>query len=291
MEKRTTDKKADASRMKPEPSGNRRNIERGVEDIFRKFENEPEVIHRRQEIIDDSIDIQIEIAEKDIETPKVEKDIRKPKTEKDVRKPKTEKDVRKPKPQKKQIRKFRPLYATGAVLMLVTALAFFMIKPQQAPVPDKPAVIKRLHKIVPPVPKPRIQLREEQAAQPVTEDIRKPEEIKAFLMEWKTAWENTAGKQGDMETFMSFYSDTFNSKNMSKNQWRNDKALKNSLKEWIRLELKNILIAEPDSDDRAQVSFLLNYRSSNYSDETYQTLILKKKVDNWKIIEIKAANK
>lgn len=280
-EKRTTKKEAGSGSNKSDPSVNRRNIERSVEDIFRKIESKPETAPRRQEIIDDITDIRIEIAEKDIQ---------KPATVKAVPEPTAEKDVPKPRPENNRIKKIRPLYLVGAVLIVAAALTFITLKPQQAPTPDKSAETETLHKIVRPVPPPPIQSREAQPAQPIPAGIRKSDEVEAFLMKWKTAWENTAGKGGDMETFMSFYSDSFNSNGMTKNEWQNDKAQKNSLKEWIRLELKNIHIAVPVPDNRTEVSFLLAYSSSNYSDETYQALILKKEAGNWKIIEIKTAN-
>jgi len=295
--KKTTKKEAVSGSIKSGLAENRQNIERVVEDIFRKIESKPETVPRRQEIIDDIADIRIEIAEKDIQKPAPGKNIQTPEP------------VNKgalPKPAKNLIKKMRPLYLSGAVLVVAAALIFFTIKPQHSPAPDKPAATETLYKIVQPVPDSRVQSREEKIVQPVPgsdtqprEDTaaqsipagaRKSEELKAFLLKWKTAWEHTAGKGGDMETFMSFYSDSFNSKGMTRNEWRNDKAQKNSQKEWIRLELKNIHIVEAAADNRTQVNFLLAYSSSNYSDETFQTLILKKEADNWKIIEIGTAN-
>jgi len=280
-EKSTTKKETGSGSVKSDLSQNSRNIERSVEDIFRKFESKPETIHKRQEIIDEFADIRIEIAEKDVP---------KPKAEKAIQKPKAGKSDPKPRPEKNKIKIIRPVYMVGAVLIVAAALTFITLKPRQAPTPDKSAETETLHKIVRPVPSPPIQSREAQPAQPIPAGIRKSDEVEAFLMKWKTAWENTAGKGGDMEVFMSFYSDSFTSTGMTKNEWRNDKAQKNSLKEWIRLELKNIRIAEPVADNRIEVSFLLAYSSSNYSDETYQSLILKKEAGNWKIIGIKTAN-
>ena len=270
-------KEAGSGSVKSAPSSTRSNIERSVEDIFRKFESQPEVIRSRKEIVDEFADIKIEI-----ETPKANKDIQKPRAEK---------GIQKLKPEKNQLKKSRPVYVAGTVLVVaVVAITLIMIKPHQAPAPDKSLGTETIHKIVLPVPKPRVQTQEEHPAQPIPQGTREPEEVKAFLMEWKTAWENTAGKRGDMETFISFYSDSFTQTGMNKNEWQNDKAQKNSLKKWIRLELNDIHISEPVADNRAEVSFLLTYSSSNYSDKTYQTLILKKEASGWKILEIKTAN-
>ncbi|MDF1592743.1 MAG: hypothetical protein P1P89_14595 [Desulfobacterales bacterium] len=289
-EKNTSKKKAGPGSVKSDLSPNSRNIERSVEGIFRKFEGKPDAIHKRQEIIEEFPDIRIEIEEKDVPKPVGDKKIPTPKAAKAIQKPKADKSVPKPKPEKNKIKIIRPVYMVGAVLMVAAALTFIMLKPQQAPPPDKPAVTETLHKIVRPVPPPPIESREAPPAQPVPANISTSDEVEAFLMKWKTAWENAAGKGGDMETFMSFYSDSFTSQEMSKNEWRKDKAQKNSLKEWIRLEIKDIRIAEPVTDNRTEVSFLLAYSSSNYSDETYQALILKKEAGDWKIIKIKTAN-
>ena len=305
-EKSTTKKEAGSGSVKSDAPENRRDIERSVEDIFRKFESKSETIHKRQEIIDEFPDIRIEIAEKDVPKPVADKKVPEPKAEKAIQKPKAGKSEPKPRPAKNKIKIIRPVFLAGAVLVVAAAIIFIAIKPPQAPTTDTPADMDTLHKIVQPLPDPHVQSREEKMiqpvpksdmqpreekpAQPIPAGARKSEELREFLMKWKTAWENTAGKGGDMETFMSFYSDSFNSKGMTRSEWQNDKAQKNSQKEWIRLELKNILIAEPVADDRTDVSFKLTYSSSNYSDETYHTLILKKEASGWKISEAKIAN-
>ncbi|MFC1488597.1 SPOR domain-containing protein [Thermodesulfobacteriota bacterium] len=114
------------------------------------------------------------------------------------------------------------------------------------------------------------------------------DEIKEFLMGWKTAWQNTAGAQGDIETYMSFYSDHFISEGLDKNGWKNDKAPKNRRKDWIQIELKEINIPETIKDGRVEVSFMQIYTSSNFSDESVQTLVLKREETGWKIINAKA---
>ena len=275
-----TKKETGSSSLKPDPPKKRRNIEQGIEDIFSRFESKPEIITKRQETIADFADLKIEIATKDIEIPK---------TVKDTQKPPTAKIIKEPGPKKKKLTKLRPVYVAGGVLIVAVALTFTMINPQQAPPPDKYPVTETPYKIVPSVPPPPMQSPAAQPAQPIPAETRISDEIKTFLLKWKTAWEHAAGKQGDMETFMSFYSDSFTSTGMNKREWENDKILKNRLKEWIRLELNNIRISEIVADDRAEVSFSLTYNSSNYSDETNQTLILKREASAWKISEIKDA--
>jgi len=123
-------------------------------------------------------------------------------------------------------------------------------------------------------------------------EIEKPariaDEIKEFLMGWETAWQNTAGAKGDIETYMSFYSDHFISDGLDKNGWRNDKALKSRRKDWIQIELKEIDIPETVINGRIEVSFMQVYTSSNFSDESAKTVVLQKEDTGWKIINIKA---
>jgi len=114
------------------------------------------------------------------------------------------------------------------------------------------------------------------------------DEIKEFLMGWKTAWQNTAGARADIETYMFFYSDHFISEGLDKNGWKNGKAQRNRRKDWIQIELKEINIPETVIDGRVEVSFMQVYTSSNFSDESVQTLVLIKEETGWKIINIKA---
>jgi len=115
------------------------------------------------------------------------------------------------------------------------------------------------------------------------------DEINEFLMKWRIAWQNTAGEAGDIETYMSFYSNDFVSKGLDKNRWRTDKANKNRKKDWIRVELKNIVIQEPVINNQVELSFIQDYQSSNYSIESDKTLILKKEETGWKIIDVRTA--
>jgi hypothetical protein len=109
-------------------------------------------------------------------------------------------------------------------------------------------------------------------------------EINDFLFNWKTAWENSAGVNGEIETYMSFYSDDFHGNGFNKNGWKSDKATKNKKKKWIRVDLKNIRISEPLGDQKVLVNFLQDYRSSNFTVLSEKSILLKKESAEWKII-------
>ncbi|MBW1860942.1 MAG: serine/threonine-protein phosphatase, partial [Deltaproteobacteria bacterium] len=81
------------------------------------------------------------------------------------------------------------------------------------------------------------------------------DEIYAFIDDWKMAWGNTAGEKGDIESYISFYSDDFVSKGLDKNGWKHDKKIKNRKKRWIRVKLNDIRISEPTEENRIEVRF------------------------------------
>ncbi|MFH1351794.1 MAG: PP2C family serine/threonine-protein phosphatase [Pseudomonadota bacterium] len=131
--------------------------------------------------------------------------------------------------------------------------------------------------------------------QPVKEE--KPQEsekkledtIYAFLSDWKSAWEKTAGENGNMATYISFYSDNFSSSGLKKDGWRRDKGNKGRRKDWIRVEVSNIQIYGPDEKDQVKILFDQDYRSSSFTNKSQKTLVLKNEGTGWKIIAEKSS--
>jgi len=111
-------------------------------------------------------------------------------------------------------------------------------------------------------------------------------EITEFLAHWKEAWELTAGKDGDMAAYISFYSEAFSGKGFDKKGWETDKTAKNKRKAWIKVELSDIRISDPPVDNKVVVHFSQIFRSSNFSDRSIQSLVLKKENNGWKIVGI-----
>ncbi len=111
------------------------------------------------------------------------------------------------------------------------------------------------------------------------------EEIKDFLMEWETAWEKTAGAGGDIDTYMTFFSDDFTAKGLNKKGWKQDKRYKNRRKEWININISNIKL-DSKNDSSVIVSFTQDFKSSNYSEKSLIYLELKKEDTEWKIFSI-----
>jgi len=152
---------------------------------------------------------------------------------------------------------------------------------QTMPQRPKPAVSQ------PEVPPAAAPADEKKPAPPTAPAINAADEIQAFLQEWKTAWEKSAGAKGDTDAFMSFYSDDFTSDGLDKNRWRQDKAEKNRKKEWIRIKLDKIKIVGSLENGRYEAGFTQIYQSSNHTDTSNQILILKKEASDWKIIGTK----
>ena len=115
-------------------------------------------------------------------------------------------------------------------------------------------------------------------------DAELVEEINHFIMEWKDAWEKTAGENGDMAAYISFYSDDFYSNRFDKDEWNLDKKIKDRKKDWIRLNISDIRVSGSVGDDQIVVRFLQDYSSSNFSIQSEKMLILLKNGGKWEIV-------
>jgi hypothetical protein len=201
----------------------------------------------------------------------------------------------------------------GGIMIAGGALAFFIFSQSPEPLEQRqPVAAPTTHKIVdvpakipdrhtvPPVAAPipqRVTAPTGQADIPATvEKVPPPAaapvrsasaEITEFLLKWAAAWEKCAGKEGDMNAYMSFYSDDFSTNGFDKDKWQKDKLEKNRKKEWIRIKLDNIQIVGPLSNGRYAARFTQVYQSSNYADTSKQILIVKPETAGWKIIGIK----
>ncbi len=127
-----------------------------------------------------------------------------------------------------------------------------------------------------------VQTLQEEGEQPPEASL--DDKIYAFIGDWKAAWENTVGEKSNMDNYISFYSDDFNSKGLDKNGWKQDKGSKGKNKLWIRIELSDIKISELKDGNQIEVRFLQGYKSSNYLEKTRKLLVLNKEETGWKIV-------
>ncbi|MFC1866815.1 PP2C family protein-serine/threonine phosphatase [Thermodesulfobacteriota bacterium] len=110
------------------------------------------------------------------------------------------------------------------------------------------------------------------------------ERIYLFIGDWKSAWENTAGENGNIEKYISFYSTEFRANRLDKEGWKRDKVRKGRKKQWVRIGISDIKISGPTEENRIEVRFNQDYRSSNFSVRSGKLLILRKEGNEWKII-------
>ncbi|MGD9158350.1 MAG: hypothetical protein PVG39_08100 [Desulfobacteraceae bacterium] len=130
---------------------------------------------------------------------------------------------------------------------------------------------------------------EEKDSKPDRKDIHNIyDQVYTFLSEWKTAWEMSAGRDGDITNYISFYSNDFRSGRLNKSGWASDKSGKNRRKKWIKIEISNIKISKPDKNNMVRVKFSQNYRSSNYSVISDKVLVLNKENNKWVIVSEKS---
>jgi hypothetical protein len=164
-----------------------------------------------------------------------------------------------------------------------------IIMPQRidtAPAPRKPPPVEKMA----PAAAPAAIEKTSRPAQPgpgipsvsSRQDMRA--EILDFLTRWKGAWEKTAGKDGNMESYIAFYSDAFSTRGLDKNGWWADKKLKNRRKSYIKIHLSDVRISPPDPDGTLTVTFSQDFRSSNYSSRSEKTLVLRQEAGGWKIL-------
>jgi protein phosphatase len=154
-----------------------------------------------------------------------------------------------------------------------------------------------------PVEAPEEPSQGEEAVQEVTQEPSAPTEEKvetaldSSIVEddifvvvegWRLAWEETAGKDGDIESYMSYYSDEFRARGLDREGWKKDKAKKNGRKQWIKVELLDVEINEVVPGERFEVRFKQDYQSSNFSVSSKKMLVLEKEEGVWKIISEKS---
>ncbi len=110
------------------------------------------------------------------------------------------------------------------------------------------------------------------------------QDINTFLADWKKAWEMSAGKDGNFNEYISFYSENFKSGRLDFEGWKSDKSRKNKRKKWIKVEISDIKISGPDLNNTVDVRFTQTYKSSNFSVISDKALLLKKENSKWVIV-------
>lgn len=105
--------------------------------------------------------------------------------------------------------------------------------------------------------------------------------IGSFIAQWLNAWQAQ-----DVDSYFSYYHPDFVPASMASMQaWRNDRILKITRPQAIRLQMDELQVLETGAQT-AQVEFLMTYHSTHYADRTLKALQLGK-IGNgdWRITE------
>ena len=109
------------------------------------------------------------------------------------------------------------------------------------------------------------------------------ERVNAFLADWKTAWQKSAGPKGDMAAYFAHYDEAFTPTGQSRAAWEKSKTIRNQGKSWIEVWLTDTKITETEPG-LFKVTFKQEYSSSNYSDKSTKVLTLRDTDSGLKII-------
>ncbi|MFO8023772.1 tetratricopeptide repeat protein [Thiohalophilus sp.] len=102
--------------------------------------------------------------------------------------------------------------------------------------------------------------------------------IEQTVRDWARAW--SAQNVGD---YLSFYARDFRPDDgLTRQGWEQQRQVRLSRPEWIRVELDKLRIAE-QSGQQAVVKFIQKYRSDTYGDVTHKQLILSRESNGWRI--------
>ena len=107
--------------------------------------------------------------------------------------------------------------------------------------------------------------------------------LSVFLKDWILAWQNSAGASGSIEEYGMFYSGQFKANGVGKDGWLSDKGKKNNRKLWIKVSHEDVSIHSL-AEGLIIVSFIQDYKSSNYSEISPKAIQLKQEGERWKII-------
>ncbi len=104
-------------------------------------------------------------------------------------------------------------------------------------------------------------------------------EIKSTLDNWARDWSNN-----DIDRYISHYANSFDSQGKDIVTWYNHKKIVNSAKQYISVDLSEIIVLENPADGVLMSVFFQKYDSSNYKTQGYKRLFWVKEKQNWKIV-------
>lgn len=124
-------------------------------------------------------------------------------------------------------------------------------------------------------------------AGPTAADQQASQEVRQFLQEWATAWEQSAGTAGVSAPYLAMFSKDFMADGQKRDQWLQNKKRINRQKEWIRVVLHDITVTNAPDSGQVQVEFEQDYASSNYSEKARKSMVLRQEDGAWKILSLR----
>jgi len=106
-------------------------------------------------------------------------------------------------------------------------------------------------------------------------------EVLHAVKDWAATW-----SAKDVRGYLAHYSTEYRPEELSREQWRAQRASRLTKPRSIRVTLKNLSVRVLTADT-AQVVFEQGYQADNYRDRVSKRLTLKRTADGWKIIEEK----
>jgi cell division septation protein DedD len=119
---------------------------------------------------------------------------------------------------------------------------------------------------------------------PAPGKIDDSDDIRAFLIRWKTAWEMAIGKNEYIEKVISFYSMDFTSGGLDRVAWVKALTEKYNQKTLLGIELESIQTLKPSENNRHTITFVKNDESPEGFTVLKRTLVLSKASGDWKIV-------
>ncbi len=190
---------------------------------------------------------------------------------------------------------WRTLYAVQTQDTAPTILALRPIKNEQAVKTSEDAVkahgivakadtpvqrpnlgLAKVNNLVAKAEEPGINASHPAKSKPSKPSFDKDEELLAFIEKWRTAWVTK-----DIDAYINYYSPSFKSGNLNKEEWRAKKIFLNQKYKFIAVQLHNIVIEWTSTG--AKVSFQQSYQSDQLQTSGIKTLHLINKKNRWMI--------
>lgn len=102
----------------------------------------------------------------------------------------------------------------------------------------------------------------------------------SFFSQWLDSWRSM-----NVEYFLSHYSRDFNNGEKDFNDWAKRKRKLSKNKEYIRVSATKVNLLKHPKKDIMAVTFFQDYRSNNFSEQTWKRQFWKKEADQrWRIV-------